>query len=391
MLEKQLYDQLMSKLRHGGVLVRFWDGDKRKYGPDEPYVTVTFHSPKALRAMARSLTLGFGEGYSKGLIDVKGPLTSLNRLISENRAVFKPLPFSKALTPLHRNVKSRQKNYIQHHYDIGNDFYKLWLDISMMYSCAYYKKLSDPLEKAQQQKVEHLLKKLQLQPGQRLLDIGSGWGTLLITAAKKYDITGLGITLSEEQLKHATEAAKKAGVSKKVSFELCNYQDLATRGESFDRIISVGMFEHVGRGNHEYYFKAVDAMLREGGLTVLHTITQEFERPIDPWIDKYIFPGGYLPTNAEITHLAPRHGFRLLDYENLRLHYAMTLEEWLRRYESHERTVKKMFDEQFYRMWRLWLASSAAGFRYGDLGLGQFVFSKGINNNLPLTREQLYR
>lgn len=388
--EISVFDALLKSIKHGGVAVNYWDGTSKQYGPDKPYFTVTFHSAKPLRAMMRGLTLGFGESYSKGLLEIDGQLTNIGRLIGENRDVFKRTRLRNLARLPHRNVKRRQQGYIQHHYDLGNDFYKLWLDKSLTYSCAYFRKATDTLEAAQKQKVEYLLKKLQLKRGQRLLDIGSGWGTLLITAAKKYDVTGIGVTLSKEQLRHAEEAAVKAGVGDKVRFELRNYQDLPGCGETFDRIISVGMFEHVGRGNHAAYYRAVHDMLVDGGISVLHTITAEFERPTDPWIDKYIFPGGYLPTVREITHAFPKYDFRLLDYENLRIHYALTLEEWLRRYEKHAHKVRNMFDEEFYRMWQLWLASSASGFRYGDLSLSQFVFSKGLNNNLPLTREGLY-
>lgn len=391
MIEKRIFDSILRNIKRGGVKVNYWDGDVRTYGPEKPYYTLSFRSASALRSVLRNASLGFGEGYAAGDIEVEGDLRNVNRLLCENKTALSALRLTRLTHLLQRNVKAIQKQQIQHHYDLGNDFYKLWLDKSMMYSCAYFQKPTDTLEQAQEQKVAHLLRKLQLQKGQRLLDIGCGWGTLLITAAKKYKATGLGITLSEEQLKHARKAAKEAGVEKQITFELCNYQDLVERGETFDRIISVGMFEHVGRGNHHHYYKAVEAMLADDGITVLHTITSETETPNDPWIDKYIFPGGYIPATREIVAALPRHNLRLLDFENLRIHYATTLEEWQRRYRQHEKTVVKKYDERFYRMWDLWLASSAAAFRYGDLNLGQFVMSKGINNNLPLTREHLYK
>ncbi|HEU0266036.1 MAG TPA: cyclopropane-fatty-acyl-phospholipid synthase family protein, partial [Candidatus Saccharimonadaceae bacterium] len=227
--------------------------------------------------------------------------------------------------------------------------------------------------------------------GMRLLDIGCGWGTLLITAARKYGVSGLGITLSENQQKYATEAAQRAGVADKVEFKLMNYQDLAEQHEMFDRIISVGMFEHVGKGNHETYFRAIDKMLRPKAISVLHCISHTHETPTDPWIDKYIFPGGYIPSVHGVVDHLPRHNLQLMDYENLRIHYAMTLDEWWVRFEKHKAEIIKMYDEKFYRMWRLYLASSSAAFRYGDLTLSQFVFTKGSNNDLPLTREFLYK
>ncbi len=391
MLEKRLFDSIFKKIRHGALKVRYWDGDERTYGIGTPYFTMAVSSPKALRAIIKRQTMGFGESYASGDISIEGSLIQVGRLVSENQAAFANVLHTPRLRRKNKNVAHRQKRYIQHHYDLGNDFYKLWLDEAMIYSCAYFRKQSDTLEVAQQQKIDHLLRKLQLKPGHEMLDIGSGWGTLLITAAKQYGISGLGITLSEEQLKHARIAAKQAGVDKQIRFELVNYQDLAKQGKQFDRIISVGMFEHVGQGNLGTYYKAVHDMLKDGGVTVLHTITTEKEAPNDPWIDKYIFPGGYLPSTREIVSALPDYQLRLLDAENLRLHYAMTLEEWQRRYHKHQKEVTTLYDEQFYRMWDLWLASSAAGFRYSDLNLMQFVLSKGVNNELPLTREHIYK
>lgn len=386
--EKQILDSLLKKLKNGGLAVTFWDGETRAYGTAKPYARVIFNDPKAFRAMLKNVSLGFGESYADGLIDVDGQLDGVARLVFENKATFSTL--SKFRPRLHRNTRRNQQGYIAHHYDLGNDFYKLWLDQSLTYSCAYFSSPTQKLEDAQQRKIEHILRKLQLKSGHTLLDIGSGWGTLLITAAKKYGATGLGVTLSKEQLAHSTQAAKKAGVADKVTFELANYQELPIRGLTFDRIVSVGMFEHVGEDNHKDYYRAIDDMLKPSGLSVLHTITQQTEQPSDPWIDKYIFPGGYIPSNREVTHALPNYNFRLLDYENLRLHYAMTLEEWQRRYRAHRKEVITMFDERFYRMWDFWLACSAASFRYGDLDLSQYVFTKGAQNELPLTRESLY-
>lgn len=381
-----MFNVLLGRLNKGGVRVTYWDDETHTFGPSEPYFHLIIKKPIALRAMFKNMTLGFGESYSDGSVEIEGPLTGVIRIVSENQQVFSGVGKALNFAKLNKNTKSKQKGYIAHHYDLGNDFYKLWLDKSMTYSCAYFTSAKDKLEDAQKQKVEHILQKLQLRKGQSLLDIGSGWGTLLITAAKKYGVTGLGVTLSEEQLAHAQEAAKKEKVADKVTFELANYQDLPGRGLTFDRIVSVGMFEHVGKGNHKHYYEAVQKMLKPDGLSVLHTITQQREMPTDPWIDKYIFPGGYLSSTREIVQSLPEYGFRLTDYENLRIHYAMTLEEWMKRYEKRESKVIKMFDERFYRMWHLWLASSASSFRYGELDLSQFVFTKGIQNDLPLTR-----
>jgi cyclopropane-fatty-acyl-phospholipid synthase len=387
MLEKPIVDAILRRITRGGILVVYWDGDKRAYGPAEPYFTLTLHSPSAVRAMLRNVLLGFGESYMDGRIEIDGPLDDVGRLFTENQAALGMLGLTRPASRIPRNSRGQQRKQIKHHYDLGNDFYRLWLDESLAYSCAYFRRPTDSLETAQEQKVAYLLRKLQLQDGQRVLDIGSGWGSLLITAARVYGVHGLGVTLSEEQLSHSREAAKRAGVDQQITFELCDYRDLASRGEKFHRIISVGMFEHVGRRNHRHYYDAVAAMLDDGGVSVLHTISSETEEPIDRWTAKYIFPGGYVPSTREIVAALPRYELRLVDYENLRLHYAMTLTEWRRRYEERRDEVTSMFDERFYRMWDLWLASSAAAFRYGAYNLAQFVLTKGVNNDLPLTRE----
>jgi cyclopropane-fatty-acyl-phospholipid synthase len=386
MFEKRVFDLAMRRINRGGIAVRYWDGETRTYGPDPFDVTVTINDPGAVRGMIRNLTLGFGEAYTDGRIEVDGPLDHIGRLATENDDAFAWLSYGRRLLRGWHTGRGSTKAHIAHHYDLGNEFYALWLDTSLTYSCAYFVEPEDPLEVAQAQKIDHLLRKLRLREGQRLLDIGSGWGALLLTAARQYGIHGLGVTLSEEQLEGAREAAKAAGLDDRVSFELCHYRDLAARGERFDRIVSVGMFEHVGRTNQQRYHRSVARMLEPGGVAVLHTITSELEEPTDPWIDRYIFPGGYIPSVRSVVSALPRHGLRLIDYENLRRHYAMTLDEWRRRYQKHRDEVVAMFDERFYRMWDLWLASSAAAFRYGSYNLSQFVMTKGLDDDLPLTR-----
>lgn len=368
----------------------YWDGETKHYGPDDARFRLIFKHPRAIRAIIRNMTLGFGESYMKGDIDIEGPINEVGRMVSDNTAAFKNLALNRVTRLAERNRPGRQAKQIERHYDLGNDFYKLWLDNSMTYSCAYYKTPADTLEQAQSQKLDHLLRKLQLSKGQKLLDIGSGWGQLVIRAAQDYGVKAHGITLSKEQLKLSRQKAADLGINKLVTFELINYQDLAKRDEVFDRIVSVGMYEHVGRGNHKAYFAAVHRMLTPGGISVLHTITNETETSIDPWIDKYIFPGGYIPSIRETISRLPEHDFRLIDFENLRVHYANTLEDWLKRYDAHKDDIITMYDESFYRMWRLYLGGSASGFRYGDLSLSQIVMTKGLNNDLPLNRDFLY-
>ena len=393
MLEKTLLDRALRLIKVGSIRVTYWTGETITYGTGEEYAHLTIHKAKIVRALARNITLGFGEAYMNGDLDFEGDLAKIGKLATDNKramgSLMKLRPFFSR--KLKTNDKKHQAKQIQHHYDLGNAFYKMWLDETMTYSCAYFKKPTDSLEQAQAQKLDHVLKKLQLKSGMTLLDIGSGWGQLLIKAAQDYGVTGHGITLSEEQFKLSTAKIKKLGLADKIKIELINYQDLAKRDMVFDRIVSVGMFEHVGRGNHSDYFRCVDKMLKPGGITVLHTITNQVDEASDPWIDKYIFPGGFLPSIGLVTRIYPQYEWQLLDYENLRLHYAMTLQEWRERYEGNKDKVVDLYGEKFYRMWNLYLAGSESGFRWGDLGLSQFVFSKGVNNDLPLTREHLYK
>jgi cyclopropane-fatty-acyl-phospholipid synthase len=390
MIEKSLFNRVAENIRVGAVDVTYWDSETKHYGQGKARFHLIIKHPRAIRAILRNMTLGFGESYMKGDIEIEGPITEVGRIVSENTAGFSNLALNRITRLAERNRPKRQARQIQRHYDLGNNFYKLWLDDSLTYSCAYFRKPTDTLEQAQSQKLDHILRKLQLTKGQKLLDIGSGWGQLLIRAAQDYGVYGHGITLSKEQYQLSQTKAKELGLSHLLTFELINYQDLARQDLTFDRIVSVGMYEHVGRRNHKAYFSALNRLLKPGGISVLHTITNEIETSMDPWIDKYIFPGGYIPSMREtISHL-PEHGFRLLDYENLRVHYANTTEEWLRRFDAHKNDVIAMYDEQFYRMWRLYLGGSSSGFRYGDLSLTQIVMTKGLNNDLPLTREFLY-
>ncbi|HTR89446.1 MAG TPA: cyclopropane-fatty-acyl-phospholipid synthase family protein, partial [Solirubrobacteraceae bacterium] len=289
-----------------------------------------------------------------------------------------------------RDSRGRQGENVRRHYDLGNDFYRLWLDRSMTYSCGYFRREEDTLEQAQEQKVRHILGKLQLRPGMRLLDIGSGWGELILRAGREHGVRAHGITLSREQLAHTRGRIAAEGLEGLVSVELAHYGELRGR-ERFDRIVSVGMYEHVGAGNQRAYMGTVGRLLREGGVSLLHTITQFTDRPTNGWIDRYIFPGGRLPTLAGVMELLPGEDFHAVDYESLRRHYARTLQEWYERFERAEERVRRMYDERFVRMWRLYLRGSYAGFAYGELDLAQVVWSKGLSDELEMTREHLYR
>lgn len=389
-MEKQVLDKVLRQLHTGTLEVAYWDGEKRRYGHGAPQASISIKTPKVLRRALRSPSVALGEAYLNGDLDVEEPFQNLLRL-----AVLNPLNLQfgsarRLRRQLHPNKKAKQQSYISQHYDIGNDFYKLWLDPTLSYSCAYFHRKSDSLEQAQRQKIDHILKKLQLKKGMRLLDIGSGWGYLLIAAAKRYGAHGTGVSLSHEQVTFARQLATQEGVADLVSFRLLNYQDLP-QSPRYDRIVSVGFFEHVGAGNLPVYFKQLERLLKPGGISVLHSITHQDEAPSDPWIDKYIFPGGYIPSVRETTALLPEYGLYLFDYENLGQHYALTLEHWWRNYERHKTAVIKMYDERFYRMWRLYLIAAMTAFNTGSAHLSQWTFKQGPDPIWPLTREYLYR
>ncbi|HEY6736967.1 MAG TPA: cyclopropane-fatty-acyl-phospholipid synthase family protein [Candidatus Saccharimonadia bacterium] len=389
MVAKTILDHILSRMASGGLRVYYPDGTVKHYGPDDPSVELHFKHPRVMRAILLDPLTGLGESYMNGQTDIIGDLGAISGLAAANAAMMQQFARLNLPRPRQANRRRRQRQQIAHHYDLGNDFYKLWLDESMTYSCAYFRQPTDSLEQAQDQKVDYILRKLQLKPGQTLLDIGCGWGKLLIAAVQQYGVTGHGITLSAEQHKLAQERVAAAGLADKITIELRNYQDLPAQA-AYDRIVSVGMYEHVGKGNHATYFKALDRLLKPDGLSVLHTITAPRLEPISVWTDRYIFPGGYLPTVAQTAQLMERYGFELQDYENLRFHYALTLEEWQRRFDSHRDEVVRRYDERFYRMWRFYLGTSAGGFRYAGLTLSQFVMTKGPKADLPLTREHLY-
>ena len=392
MVEKTLLDTFFKRFKKGKLTVEFWDGTKKVYGSGKPSAKMTITSPKVVRAIFRNLSLGIGEAYMDGTLLLE-PLEDFLDIAYMNLDTY--ADFMQKLNPsimLKRNTKRKQADYIEHHYDIGNDFYKMWLDHeTMAYTCAYFRTPNDTLEMAQSQKLDHVLRKLQLEKGMSVAELGCGWGHLLVRAAKNYGITGIGVTLSKEQYEYASALAKREKVDKLVTFECTNYQDLADRGVQYDRVFSVGMFEHVGRNKQNDYFKVVDKLLKPGGVSFVHCIVYQKERLPDAWIDKYIFPGGHIHTASQIASYLPPYDFRLMDYESLRPHYAMTLAEWNKRFKAHKKEVIKMFGERFYRMWHLYLAGCSSSFRYGELDLGQYVFSKGINNELPLTREHVYR
>lgn len=362
------------------------EGKKYLIGDGEPTFSVTFHKEIPYKELITSTSLALGEAYMRGDLEIKGDLFyALDHFLGQMSKFSTDHSALKKL--IHSSVSKRnQRKEVCSHYDIGNDFYKLWLDKTMSYSCGYFKEDTNTLYKAQVNKVDYILEKLHLEPDMSLLDIGCGWGFLLIQAAKKYNIKGMGITLSKEQKKKFDYEIQKNGLEGQIKAELMDYRELEHSKLSFDRIVSVGMLEHVGRSNYECYVKNVNAVLKEEGFFLLHYISALKEYPGDPWIKKYIFPGGMVPSLREMLQIFGDYRLYTLDIESLRRHYYRTLRCWSHNFDEHKKEIEASMGTEFVRMWDLYLCSCAATFHNGIIDLHQILLSKGINNNLPMTR-----
>ena len=355
-------------------------------GEGDPEFTIIVNRDIPKKDILVSAELALGEAYMRKDIEIEGDLFKALCVVLGH--VNKDSINKKVLSSLF-NVglkKKDQKEQVSSHYDLGNDFYSLWLDKTMSYSCAYFKHEDDSLEDAQYQKVHHILDKLYLKEGMTLLDIGCGWGFLLIEAARKYGVKGYGCTLSEEQWKKGQERIKKFGLEGQVEIELIDYRDVAASGRQFDRMVSVGMLEHVGRANLPLYMEDASAMLKDGGMFLLHYISDPAEKETSAWIRKYIFPGGCLPSLREMIGYAYDYDMNVLDVENLRFHYYKTLMHWYNNFQGVRDQVEKVRGTEFVRMWDLYLCGCAAGFYIGNMDLHQILMTKGVNNDLPLTR-----
>jgi cyclopropane-fatty-acyl-phospholipid synthase len=388
-INKSFYKTIFKNLFTDPCTVKYWDGDEESYGTGSSKFKLILNEPISKADFINDPSMTFGEGYMFKKIELEGQLQQVVESLFNNSDSFlnKGNLLGKAIKVIANNTKKSKEN-VEHHYDIGNDFYKLWLDDTMTYSCGYFKTEEDTLLEAQKNKVDHILKKLSLSEGQSLLDIGCGWGELIITAAKKYKVKAMGITLSSEQFAKVKERIESEGLKDMVDVKLIDYREL--KDMKFDRVLSVGMAEHLGKKNINEYFEKVNNLLNTGGLSLLHTITGIGEDGTNSWVNKYIFPGGYIPNVKElITGIVDNH-FNLLDAESLRVHYAMTLEHWAKNFEKALPEISKSKDEVFIRMWRLYLNTFAANFRTGNIDIHQFLFVKGINTQLPLTRHHLY-
>lgn len=387
MLEKQMIKFILSKWNYGNFRIVFWDQEEFHVGNQPAKFSLIFKEKIPFLKLFSDTSLVFAKHYMESKLEIEGDYDEIAKVLY----YFSNKRFLKNTEDILSKITQKQESKnIKSHYDIGNDFYKLWLDDTMSYSCAYFKTSSDTLYEAQINKIEHTLKKLDLKPNEKLLDIGCGWGWLSIIAAQKYGVKVVGITISEEQCKKAQERVKELKLEDRVEIRLQNYQDLEFE-DYFDKVVSVGMFEHVGKENLGLYFMKAKQVLKPGGSMLLHSILAMFEGKTNAWIDKYIFPGGYLPSLREVVSAMSEWDFHLLLAESLRIHYAKTLDMWSNNFNQVLPQVRKKYDEEFIRMWDLYLRSCASAFRVGSVDLFQFLITKEINNNLSFTKEYIYK
>ena len=372
-----------------------WNGRSLDFGPD-PKVTIVVPQKRALRCFLPPDLLKLGEAYVEGRIRVEG---SLRDIFDANARFVQAAARPDRLRRLLRTVNHtprRDRQAVQYHYDVSNDFYRLFLDRSMVYSCAYFRSDADTLEQGQKQKLDHILAKLRVRPGHRLLDIGCGWGALIIRAAAKYGCIATGITLSRNQYELARERIRAEGLEGRCEVRLQDYRDVPETG-GYDRIASVGMFEHVGLKHLGEYFRKLDALLAEDGVALNHGITAAHPDSrivgmgVGEFIDKYVFPDGELPHIALVLREMSAAGFEVADVESLRRHYARTCEHWAANIENNRAEAVRIAGEKRYRIWSIYLAGCAFGFAQNWMNVYQVLAVKARGPNpLPPTRDWIY-
>ncbi len=368
-----------------------WNGEEVSLGGNVPTARVFIADRWALLRLIANPDLHFGDCYSSGRIDVEEDLVKfLETVYRASTAVpsggMKQRMISRTRRT-HPNTPAGSRDNIHKHYDIGNDFYQLWLDEQMVYTCAYFPTPGATLEQAQVAKMDHVCRKLHLRPGETVVEAGCGWGALARHMARHYGVKVKAYNISHEQVVFARERASAEGLEGLVEYIEDDYRNISG---DFDAFVSVGMLEHVGADHYRELGDIIHHCLRDSGRGLIHSIGRNQAKPMNAWIERRIFPGAYPPTLAEMMRILEPWEYSVLDVENLRLHYARTLEHWLWRFEKAADRVTAMFDESFVRAWRLYLAGSIAAFRVSDMQLFQVVFAPRSNNDIPWTRDRLY-
>lgn len=413
-----LLRDLLGDYRPRDFGVRLWEGSSWEPEPGEPErFTLVLRDPGALRRMLLPATeLALAEAYVHGELDIEGELDAVfpvadHLLIERPPSTAQRIRYAGRLLRLPRNggpgstttrvslsgrrhSLARDRQAISYHYDRSNEFFAVFLDSELVYSCAYFLHEDDDLETAQRRKLEYICRKLRLRPGDRLLDVGCGWGALIRHAVTHYGVEAVGITLSERQVEHATERIRAAGIEDRCRVLLCDYREL-DEPEGFDKLVSVGMFEHVAEDVLPGYFRQAWRVLRPGGVFLNHGISRPVDQPQrrgPSFLQKYVFPDGELVPIGTAVQTGERAGFEVRDVESLREHYVLTLRSWLRRLEDGHEAAVRATDEASYRVWRLYMSGSAHGFRTGRINVHQTLFVKpdAGRSGLPLTRADWY-
>jgi cyclopropane-fatty-acyl-phospholipid synthase len=391
-IDRWLLRKFLQAIGEPAMRVILWDGTESVKGNSKPSVGMVIRDRATLWRLLTNPLLHFGDDYSAGRIEIEGGLVAfmetVYRAMSQKTRSRRGRPKAAyRRNQPNMNSLTGSRSNIHHHYDIGNDFYQLWLDKEMLYTCAYFPDPAASLEDAQIAKMDLVCRKLRLNAGQTVVEAGCGWGALARYMVRRYGVKVRAFNISGEQIAYAQRRAKAEGLEGQVEYVEDDYRNISGK---YDAFVSVGMLEHVGPDHYRELGNIVERSLKEGGLGLIHTIGQNRAEPMSPWLLQRIFPGSYPPTLREMMELFEPWGFSVLDVENLRLHYAKTLEHWLERFEEHKEQITAMFDECFVRAWRLYLSGAIANFNLGNLQLFQVVFTRHANNLIPWTRSHLF-
>ncbi len=390
-VEGRLLARLLEYLGNPPLEFVLWTGERIAPAGAAIVARVRVSSRTTLLGILADPQMQFPDAYSEGRLEIEGDLVRLlEGVYDAGRGSPQPSAVRRLVERLRRphvNTLSGSRENIHHHYDIGNDFYSLWLGQTMAYTCAYYPTAATTLDDAQTAKMDHVCRKVRLRSGESVLEAGCGWGTLALHMARHYGVKVRAFNISREQVAYARARAASLGMSSQVEYVEDDYRNVSGQ---YDAFVSVGMLEHVGVANYPALGEVVARSIGTRGRGLIHSIGRNCPATLQPWIERRIFPGAYPPSLAEMLQIFEPYDFSVLDVENLRLHYARTLRDWLALFEAASGRVREMFDEKFVRMWRMYLAGSIAGFTTGALQLFQVVFAPRDNNDVPMTREHLY-
>lgn len=378
-----------------GYIIEWPDGSVYRHGTGAPVFKLKFKTQRALRQIFRNPSLGFGESYMAEEIDVEGDLQEALHLgFCARQSGLRPdflqmLQFAWGYF-MRRNTEEGSRKNIAAHYDLGNEFYSLWLDReAKQYTCAYFENPKDSIEKAQVAKLDLVCRKLRLQPGETVVEAGCGWGGFALHAVRKYGVKVRAFNISKEQIAYAREKAERLGIGPdRLEYVHEDYRVIGRERRQYDKFASIGMFEHVGKENYAALYDIIHRAVKPKGMALVHSISRIAPAPLDPWLEKYIFPGAYIPSLAEMVTPVEKKDrpLHVVDVENLRYHYALTLDHWSARLEQNAAKIRAQYGEAFLRMFRMYLRASAAGFRYGGILLYQILLSNGYDDAAPMTR-----